>query len=109
MKGRLQGEDGGRYLPGGGGGGGHARQGEESVFDTPNPRSQPPRPAKFGGTKGACALVDRLFTPSRMYFCIPLRVDRHTCVYAGVHSHTCICGRICMYVHIFLMHVKYHA
>lgn len=48
MKGRLQGEDAGRW----GNTSVTGKEGEGSVLDTPNPRSQPPRPANFGGEKG---------------------------------------------------------
>ena len=69
MKGRLQGEGGRGYFQGGGGG--HTKQEEGSVFDTPNPRSQPPRPAEFGGAKGVCALCGLPFTRALL---------KHACV-----------------------------
>ncbi|XP_070179880.1 TALPID3 protein-like [Littorina saxatilis] len=49
MRGRLQGSKSGGNTKGSGG---KSKEVEESVYDTPNPRSKPPRPAEFSGAKG---------------------------------------------------------
>ena len=84
MKGRLQGEDGGGYS-----GGHQAKQEEGSVFDTPNPRSQPPQPAQFGGGKGACSLCGLLFVVCACDVAVCLRMGA-LYVVSGIPGNKCI-------------------